>query len=757
MARTGLLALLPAALVATGWRQLESPPEGRELALVALLGVVVALFPRRGLRVLGSAGAFLAAVGLAFGLSPLDARPFDDKRDFFGPLLSKLWNGVLDYYEVTLPFDPGEHERMHGVLLLAVFVFALAASLAIARRRANLAAAITFAGAAWPVTLIREAPTAARGTLLLLTALILLAALRSGARPGGGQTALVGAGVVVAALIAVSSPAVAKGGFLDWEQWEPYTRPENPRDVSYVWDANYRGIRFPKKSTTVLTIKAPPQAPYWRATTLDAFVGDHWVQDAVAIQPVDILGRDALTADPLVPPDAQVAENWMHQEVTVRALRDTHLIGATVPIAFERGATTLYSPGVAYVGRLRRNQSYEVWSYVPRPTPRLLVRSKPDYPSDIAAGGAFLETPAGFAPPFGVANREQLMRALPGRGFSDPAYDRLYRAALRVVGRPRNPYAAVIALEAWFRSGGNFTYDETPPPRPGVPPLVAFVTDHRQGYCQHFAGAMALMLRYLGIPARVGAGFTTGRYNQDRGEYTVSDTNAHTWVEAWFAGYGWLPFDPTPTRGRLLSSYTTSSTFFDASSVTGALAGVGAAGLEALRRARVGETQAGDGDQPRGLDPAARARREARDGSDRGGGSLLALLLLLAAGVTAALWTLKVLRRQARYLTRDPRRLAGAVRLDLVDYLVDQRLPVSASATPAEVGEEIERSLGVVGDRLAEALAEARYGPEATAAEAAARARQELRLVRRRIRRRLGTGERIRGLVSLRSLGLGSA
>jgi transglutaminase-like putative cysteine protease len=745
LARTALLCLLPAMLIATGWRQLEAPAEGRQFAIVAFLAVIASLVPRRPLQLGASIGGLLIAVHLAFGLRPV--------RGIF----SEFANGLIDFYEVTLPFDPREHERMHGVLLLAVFAFVLGASIAIARRRAVLAAGLTFAGAAWPVTLIRDAPTAARGTLLLVTALILLAALRPGPRTGLRQTALVGSGLVVAALIAVSSPAVAKGGFLNWEQWEPYTRPENPVDVSYVWNANYRGIRFPPKSTTVLTIKAPPRAPYWRATTLDVFVNDHWRQDALPIQPVDVLGRDALLEDPLVPDSAWQTRNWMHQEVTVRALRDKHLIGATMPIAYERGAGAVYSPGVAHVSRLRRGDEYEVWSYVRRPRPQHLAASKPNYPSEIASGKAFLETPSGFAPAFGVPRRETLMRELLQPGFGDQRYRRLYRTALQVVGRPGNPYAAVVALENWFRTDPSFTYDETPP-QSGVPPLVAFVTGHRRGYCQHFAGAMALMLRYLGIPARVGAGFTTGRYAPSDREYTVSDTNAHTWVEVWFRGYGWLPFDPTPGRGRLLSSYSSSSTFFDANGAANALAGVAATalGLEALR-SRLDEAQAGNDEQAQGGDSAARPGDNARDGSDGGfRDSLLGLFLLVAAAVVLGMWTLKTLRRQVRYFTRDPRRLAGAVRLDLVDYLVDQRLPVSASATPAEVGEEIERSLGVMGERFADALAEARYGPEAQAAAAVGRARIEVRAVRRAIRQRLGTRERLRGLLSLRSFGLGA-
>jgi hypothetical protein len=272
---------------------------------------------------------------------------------------------------------------------------------------------------------------------------------------------------------------------------------------------------------------------------------------------------------------------------------------------------------------------------------------------------------------------------------------------------------------------------------------------------------MALMLRYLGIPARVGAGFTSGRYNASTGEWTVADTNAHTWVEVWFNGYGWLPFDPTPGRGRLRGSYTSSSLFFDVNGATSAFGtAAGALGLDILRT-EFGSLGGTRRTGPRGLDPGGRA--PARDpgaptGNGRGGGgSLIGLVALIGAVLTAALWLVKFARRRLRYLTDDPRRLAGAVRLELVDYLVDQRLPVSASATPSEVGAQLERSLGIRGGRLGDALSAARYGPGDESAEAAAQARRELRTVRRGLSRHLGAWPRFRGLLSLRSLGFGSS
>ena len=56
------------------------------------------------------------------------------------------------------------------------------------------------------------------------------------------------------------------------------------------------------------------------------------------------------------------------------------------------------------------------------------------------------------------------------------------------------------------------------------------------------------MLRMAGIPARVAAGFSPGSYNKDTREYRVRDLDAHSWVEVWFTGIGWVPFDPTPAR-----------------------------------------------------------------------------------------------------------------------------------------------------------------------------------------------------------------
>ena len=77
-------------------------------------------------------------------------------------------------------------------------------------------------------------------------------------------------------------------------------------------------------------------------------------------------------------------------------------------------------------------------------------------------------------------------------------------------------------------------------------PLESFLFRDKAGYCQQFSGAMALLLRMAGVPARVSTGFSTGLLDRKAGEYVVRDFDAHSWVEVWYAGYGWVTMDPTP-------------------------------------------------------------------------------------------------------------------------------------------------------------------------------------------------------------------
>ncbi len=132
-----------------------------------------------------------------------------------------------------------------------------------------------------------------------------------------------------------------------------------------------------------------------------------------------------------------------------------------------------------------------------------------------------------------------------GEALDRSDYARTWRLSQRLAQGAESPYEYVLAVNNYLRDP-TFRYTETPPAVPdSQAPLDAFLFDTKRGYCQQFSGAMALLLRMGGVPARVATGFSPGG-QRDSGEWIVRDTDAHSWVEVWFDGIGWVTFDPTP-------------------------------------------------------------------------------------------------------------------------------------------------------------------------------------------------------------------
>jgi transglutaminase-like putative cysteine protease len=746
MRRTIALYVLPAALIGTGWARLVDGVQDGAIFDLLLLAILPALPRPWWGRALAAVGSSFAAIWIAFRIPPYSILPFDG-HGFFGPVASRFWDGVLEFYDVSVPFVPADHPQMNEAVLVAVFAFALAVALAIAARRPLLASMVLLTGSVWPATLV-GGDDLARGALTLGAVLSLFAF--GGRRPTRAlQPAVVlGALLVALAVGASTSVAVAKPEFLRWKDWDFYDKPAEPVGVAYVWNANYRALKWPDKETTVLKVRGPRRNLYWRATTLDLFTEDHWVEEQtvrnISVRRVDL----TQLGDPLLPRRAYDRSRWIRTEVEVAALRDRRLVGPSMPVAYDPqgiGTLLLTETGIAALSdNVPRGSKYVVWSYAPQPKPRQLARAgRPRQ----ALVQRYLEVDPNLLPlpAFGTPNREVVVRSML-RSSGAVRYEPLYERALDVVGNPRNEYAAVVALEAWFRSEGGFTYDETPQPADGAPPLVAFLRD-QQGYCQHFAGAMTLMLRYLGIPARVAVGFTTGDLSKDKTTRTVTDHDAHAWVEAWFPGWGWLPFDPTPARAQLSGPYSYSGINFDAAGAAGVLnaSGGGATSrlVQKLSEARVGEQF--NPDRPTGGGGYVPVVREH-------GASLIKFLALLAAAVALGIVLVKQAVRVRRYLTRDARRLAMASRQELVDYLADQGVTLPRSATPQELADELEHEFAIDAEAYGRALATTRYAPPGQSGSAARQLRTELRALRRALRRRIGVPRRLRGAVSLRSL-----
>lgn len=111
-----------------------------------------------------------------------------------------------------------------------------------------------------------------------------------------------------------------------------------------------------------------------------------------------------------------------------------------------------------------------------------------------------------------------------------------------VIAGANTPYTRALAIQNWFRN--SFTYSLSTAGDSSTSPLMSFIND-RSGYCEQFAGAMALMARIAGIPSRVAIGFTSGTQSLN-GEWIVTAHDAHAWPELWFPGHGWVRFEPTP-------------------------------------------------------------------------------------------------------------------------------------------------------------------------------------------------------------------
>ena len=699
------------------WALLEAPAEPVAFVAAGMLALVPVLFADWRWRAVAALVTATAGLAVAF-----ETRPYRGFRH--------AWDGLRDAPAVQAPFDPSDVAALHGLVVVTAFAFALVAALGAASRRPWIVVAAVAAGVGFPAVLLEDGHALRLGTLALGSSLWASLVLRApGVRRGLAGVALAVGLVAVSAGVALAGVAPGTGR-VDWRGWDPFASAGSS-DVRFLWDASYSGIDFPIRPTVMLRIRAPARAQYWRISTLETFTDDRWIEH---LFPNPLAGtRGRLPSSALAPRRDARPGSWLRQEVTVAGLDDSRVPAATEPARIEGaslGRLEVMQGGVILTRQpLRRGETYTVWSHAPRPTPRQLAAAPARYPS---AAERYVQLESALFPWFGAAGRvaqvDRIFRQ--DHHLALRPYRPLWEEARRLTARARSPYEATLVLERWFRGRGGFRYEEHPPQSLSSPPLVDFVEVTRAGYCQHYAGAMALMLRTLGIPARVAVGFTAGTWKA--GVWTVTDQQAHAWVEAWFPRYGWLAFDPTPGRGTLSAVYTLASDSADA--------------VRALGTGRFLDFT------PQPATPGA----VAADAAARAPESttipwwLLAVLLApvaLILGIVGA----KRARRLRRLRDGNARRLAAGVRAELVDALVDRGATLEHDATPTELRNTAERVLRLPVRALTDAIAEARYGPEPRARGSAERARSELRRILAAAAARETPRSRVVATLSLRS------
>ena len=248
---------------------------------------------------------------------------------------------------------------------------------------------------------------------------------------------------------------------------------------------------------------------YWRSSSLPLFDGRTW-------RPPD---RE------LEPPDDALAPSRQGTVALFQQVRVVELTGTLIPAAADPTAAT--GPSLlrwdvdstslepADGEDLARGDTFQIESASPRFDPSVLAGAT----ATDAGDPIFLELP-------------------------DDLPDVVASTAAEVTAGSPDAYTAARMLQDWFQE---FDYSLEVQPGHGNSAIEGFLRE-RVGYCEQFAGTYAAMMRTLGIPARVAVGFTSGnQVNPDT--YSVLGRHAHAWPEVWFDGIGWVPFEPTPSRG----------------------------------------------------------------------------------------------------------------------------------------------------------------------------------------------------------------
>jgi transglutaminase-like putative cysteine protease len=284
--------------------------------------------------------------------------------------------------------------------------------------------------------------------------------------------------------------------------------PSRLRGVSFT-DAIRLGQSPNLADRVVMTVDAQ-QGRFWRAVTYDFYTGNGWrsteTDKVDRVSPV-LLARERFEA---------TFEIMVPQQNLLFGANEP--VKASIPFQFQTGADKSYSTSLRALRGGR--EKYTVASYVSVADKAALRQASTTYPDYIRQ--KYLQLPS----------------TLP---------QRVRDLAHRVAGEQRDPYDRAEDIESYLRTSYRYAPTVRAPPA-GRDPVDFFLFDLKEDFCEYFASAMVVLLREVGVPARVVEGYTAGTLDPATGKFQVKELDAHAWVEVYFPLYGWIEFEPTPSQ-----------------------------------------------------------------------------------------------------------------------------------------------------------------------------------------------------------------
>ena len=255
----------------------------------------------------------------------------------------------------------------------------------------------------------------------------------------------------------------------------------------------------------------------WRGVALDTFDNQSWSKSNSSQEARAKGERDMIQVDYATGRDSLALQTFY-----LEPLDSPVIFGMPRPVGVQGNFPVIYRDKFRSLSFQRpfERTSYRMISDIVVPTPSELRADLASYTDDEFS---YLELPADIDP-------------------------RIAELTGRIVQNRSNRYDVATAVESYLQNNFGYTLEQK---AGGSQPLSDFLFNIKEGHCEYFSTALAVMLRTQGIATRVVNGFQRGEYNETADVYVVRQKNAHSWVEVYFPGEkAWVPFDGTPYAGR---------------------------------------------------------------------------------------------------------------------------------------------------------------------------------------------------------------